>query len=884
MNSNPKLSYAIAAILSGSPLGLSYAATATDTSSSDALQEITVTATRRNETLENVPITIQAITGDQLQQLNVSSFDDLIRYTPNVTYSGNGPGQGNIFMRGLSSGGQGNQGFSITAPFPNVALYLDDQSMQFPGRNVDVYMVDMERVEVLEGPQGTLFGGGAQAGAIRYITNKPKLDVTEGNFDAGYGITAGGDPNTSVNATINLPLIADTLAVRATIFNDRRGGYISNVPSTISVPASVCPAGATCPTASNAAFVESNQNPLTYTGIRASALWKFNEEWNVLIQQNYQNMEADGYFDQYPEDPNGNKLQPDQVTTFGPAYDKDKYESTAWTLNGKFGDYLKAVYTGSYLDRHIQQQTDYSNYLRSTVGSNYTCTGVNAPFFKTTKPTTCYAPVGDWVDTVQNTHQSHEIRLSTSEDNRIRGLVGGFWEEFKLEDPVNFNYLVIPQCNAANLAISAAGGPDCLSAVGPVPGNYATDPSLRENSNTAFGGDVKRGYRQTAAFTSVDFDIIPKVLTLTGGTRYFHYDEFEQGSEFFSGTSSPLILNHPNGACIAAGACGFGINLNQTEHGFKSRGNLTWHITPDVMVYYTYSQGFRPGGFNATASSANGTVSQGAVAPYTAGNSASNQLLKPVGYDSDELVNNEIGVKSEFLDHRVQVNASVYRMEWSNVQMLLFDPVHLGNTSFNINGPTYVVKGVELQWVARVTEGLTVQGSSSSNSSNQTNAPCLTSNRVSPGNPTPIGACITQVNSQPYTNPYGVLDTSPAFSPSWQFNLRARYDWSMGDYKPFAMVGANHIGSQRNEPASFPPGNGPFCSPVPTTTLCLYTMPGYTTYDAAIGVSKDSWTAQINGSNLSNSNASMNTTSGQFIKAEIPLRPRVLMFRIGYKF
>jgi iron complex outermembrane receptor protein len=890
MNSNPKLSYAIAAILSGSPLGFSYAATATDATDTDAIQEITVTATRRNETIENVPITIQAVTGEQLKQLNVTTFDDLIRYTPNVTFSGNGPGQGNIFMRGLSSGGSGNQSQSTTAPFPNVALYLDDQSMQFPARNVDVYMVDMERVEVLEGPQGTLFGGGAQAGAIRYITNKPKLDVTEGNVNAGYGITAGGDPNSNVNATINLPLIADTLAVRATIFNDHRGGYISNVPSTISVPASACPAGATCPTANNSALVGSNENPVTYTGIRLSALVKFNNDWNLLLQQNYQNMEADGYFASYPADPNGNVLQTNQITAFAPAYDKDKYESTSWTLNGKFGDYLKAVYTGSYLDRHIQQQADYSNYMRSTVGSNYTCTGANAryAYFRSAKPTTCYAPVGDWNDTVENTHQSHEIRLSTSDDLRIRGVVGGFWEEFVIKDQMNFNYLGIPQCNAANLAISAGGGPDCLSAVGPIPGNFAEDPGLRENSNTAFGEDVKRGYRQTAFFTSVDFDIIPKVLTVTGGTRYYHYDEFEQGSEFFSETSSPLILNHPNGACVAGGACGFGINLNKTEHGFKSRGNITWHITPDVMVYYTYSQGFRPGGFNRTSSSADGTVSQGAVAPYAApgtpGASATKQLLKPVGYDSDDLVNNEIGVKSEFFDHRVQVNASLYRMNWSNVQLPLFDPVHLGNTTFDINGPTYVVKGVELQVVARVTEGLTVQGSSSWNSSNQTNAPCLTSNRVAAGNPTPIGSCITQINGLPYTNPYGVLDTSPAFSPPLQFNLRARYDWTMGDYKPFAMVGANHIGAQRNEPASFPNGNGAFCSPVPTTTLCLYTMPGYTTYDAAIGVSKDSWTAQINGSNLTNSNASTNTTSGQFIKSEIPLRPRVLMLQFGYKF
>src|ERR1700730_12106359 len=182
MNANTKLSYAIAAILSGSGMGVAHAATAAAASdAAEGIQEITVTAQRRNESIQDVPITIQAITGDALKQLNVQTFDDLLKYTPNVTFSGNGPGTGNIFMRGLSSGGSGNQSQSTTAPFPNVALYLDDQSMQFPARNNDVYMVDMERVEVLEGPQGTLFGGGAQAGAIRYITNKPKLGVVEGD-------------------------------------------------------------------------------------------------------------------------------------------------------------------------------------------------------------------------------------------------------------------------------------------------------------------------------------------------------------------------------------------------------------------------------------------------------------------------------------------------------------------------------------------------------------------------------------------------------------------------------------------------------------------------------------------------------------------------------
>src|ERR1035438_9474070 len=399
MNSNPKLSYAIAAILSGAPAGLSYAATAADASDSDAIQEITVTAQRRSESIQNVPITIQAVTGEQLKQLNVTTFDDLLKYTPNVTFSGNGPGTGNIFMRGLSSGGSGNQSQSTTASFPNVALYLDDQSMQFPARNNDVYLVDMERVEVLEGPQGTLFGGGAQAGAIRYITNKPKLDKVEGSADASYGWTAGGDPNQSANATLNVPVIDNTLAVRASVYSDRRGGYIDNVASQFTrsnddngnyyagiKPGAngLCPNGLPTTTGfcipanntvgNNYALAQSASNPVTYGGIRASALWQINEDWNALITQSFQNMEADGLFAQYPVGSDGQKLGPWQVTAFEPAYDKDRFENTAWTLNGKIGD-LKAVYTGGYLDRHIDQTQDYSNYARSAEGFYYTCTG-----------------------------------------------------------------------------------------------------------------------------------------------------------------------------------------------------------------------------------------------------------------------------------------------------------------------------------------------------------------------------------------------------------------------------------------------------------------------------------------------------------------------------
>jgi len=181
MKINPKCAAAVAAIL-GTRMG---GAAAADqpvgpeaVTPSVGIQEVVVTAQRRSENVQDVPIAIQAFTGETLQQLNVTNFDDLVRYLPNVTAPSSGPGQAQIFMRGLSSGSVATQSGGSISGFPNVAIYLDEQSGQLPGRNLDVYAADLERIEVLAGPQGTLFGAGAQAGVIRYITNKPKINST----------------------------------------------------------------------------------------------------------------------------------------------------------------------------------------------------------------------------------------------------------------------------------------------------------------------------------------------------------------------------------------------------------------------------------------------------------------------------------------------------------------------------------------------------------------------------------------------------------------------------------------------------------------------------------------------------------------------------------
>jgi iron complex outermembrane recepter protein len=741
-----------------------------------------------------------------------------------------------------------------------------------------------------------LFGGGAEAGAIRYITNKPNLSSFEGKAEASYGFTSGGDPNDSLNAVLNLPLIKDKLAVRVVVYDDHQGGYIDNVPSEFSrsnndlgnsyfgikPTAGVCPNGqkgggpqdlCTLPnqqSANNFDLARNNFNPVDYEGARGSLLFDINDDWNLLVTEAFQSLDAEGLSIEEPTGSNFQPLQPLQVTSFAPSYDRDSYENTAWTLNGKLGP-LKAVYTGAYMLRHISQQMDYTNYSRSTGGMYYECTGGAGGLLGKGAAPTCFSPIASWQDTVRNTHLSNEIRISTPDDWRIRFITGVYQESFRIYDVMNFNYKSIPACTPQNLSIADAGGQVCLADVRPAPGSTINDPTVRGDT-TAFGEDTQRGYDQLAGFGSVDFDIIPHVLTVTGGTRYYQYKEFEVGSQYETNSS---CLNVPNGDCTGGltniNLANGGAGDHVTYSGFKSRANVTWHVTPDALTYFTFSQGFRPGGFNRSVSG---------VAPDAAG---APQFLKPNGYAPDSLTNYEIGLKSEFLDHRLQVNLSAYYMQWDNVQFLFFNPTELGNTTFGINGPNYNIKGVELQGVAKPMEGLTIEGSATYNDDEQANSPCLTDNE--PGTPS-FGKCITQVEQKgvglvPFNNPFGAIGTVPAFSPQFQGNLRGRYEWLVGDYKAHVQVAGTYTGSQFNQPATFESGAGVV---VPNTTLLRYEMPGYGTVDAAVGVAKDNWYAEVYADNLADSHASTFTSSTQFIKSEVPLRPRIVMLKIGASF
>jgi iron complex outermembrane recepter protein len=850
------------------------AAPAADAPAAETPDTIVVTAQRRNQSLQDVPMTLQALSGASLGELNVTTFDDLLKYTPNVTFASNGPGQGAIFMRGLATGFAGNQSTGTIAPFPNVALYLDDQSMQFPARNADVYMADMERVEVLEGPQGTLFGGGAEAGAVRYITNKPKLDRFEGHMEGSFGGTVGGAANGSFNGTINLPIIKDTLAVRATFYDDHHGGYISNVGSSFTRRAT--DAGSVAydfvPTAQNQSnggvynnnsLVKNNYNPIDYVGGRVEVLWDVAPDWNVLVSESYQNVDAEGTFASYPVGSDGQTLGALQTTTFTPSWNKDAYWNTAWTVNGKIGDW-KVVYTGSYMTRNINEQQDYTNYSRSAGGMYYQCTGTTG--FGPKGAPYCYAPYADWNDQIKNTHHSEEFRIQSPEHSRLRVIAGAYYEDYKIYDVMRFNYTGIPGCTSTSINEGAV----CVGSVTTFPGTTANQPGT-EPVGTTFGEDTQRGYRQLAFFGSVDFDILPN-LTLTGGTRYYNYKEYELGSQFATHTDCYQVLtcNDESGGNHNIDAD----NDHVTYTGFKSKAELMWKPAEHTMVYALFSQGFRPGGFNR----------RGYYILPDQNNV--NQYYRPLVYTPDKLTNWEWGVKTDLFDRMVQFNWSAYYMVWNNPPVNIFNPAGgYGNTSFQTNGPSYHIKGTEVQIVARPMTGLSIQGSATYNQSKQSSAPLLTVDNpasVNYGQPLTyyyptVGGAKTSVSS-----PFGSIGSVSPFSPTLEANLRSRYEWvGKEGLSWFVGGGVTYTGPMWNQPSTYPSGDGVTAV---TTTVLRYHQAGYALLDATAGFKRDTWTFSVFGENLTDTHASTFTSSAQFIKSEVPVRPMTYGIKVGTTF
>ena len=642
------------------------------------IEEVVVSATKKKENASDVPVTVTALTEETLKQMNVSNFDEYIEYLPNVTSGGRGPGQSTIYIRGMAvdpvnvflSAAQGSS--------PNVALYLDEQPIQVPGRNLDVYVADMERIEVLAGPQGTLFGASSQAGTVRLITNKPKFDVQEGGFNTSLFDTAGGSRSYAFDGFLNVP-ISESWAVRGVVYQTKSGGYIDNVEGTWSGKGR----GSFNSTAEfqedkNTALVEDDFNDSSYKGFRLSSAYSINEDWDLLVTHVDQDITADGVFDYDPA------IGDLKVSRFIEDTLEDSFNQTSITLEGRMGS-LDAIYTGSLLERTADQTVDYSGY--ANVGAYLPYYVCNAYDYTVCGSATVQVELYD-----ENQRTTHEFRVSSNEfsDLPFSYTAGVFIDESELQTQNDYGYL--GTLSAAANAGTYGGYIDNT----PIPGAWAGNPNARP-SQYRFFNDILRLEEQTSFFTEVTIPVNDKLDVLFGVRKYDLDLDFRGQSKFgYRGA------NVSNGRDYDAAPHGTApLNLSDQITKFT----LSYKPDADTLYYFTRSEGYRPGGFNRGG----GKASSNPAFPDV-----------PLTYATDDVINTEFGVKTLLLDGAMRLNASYYNIEWTDIQVSRFDPKNVSILTFVENAADADVSGLEADILWYPTDDITIASAMSYNSTEVT--------------------------------------------------------------------------------------------------------------------------------------------------------------------
>ncbi|MDE2184800.1 MAG: TonB-dependent receptor [Alphaproteobacteria bacterium] len=526
---------------------------AQDTSQVRTLETVTVTAQKvGSEDVQKVPLSIQVLDSQDLTDLHATDFTTFARYLPSVSYtgggqgSGGGPGLATISMRGITNGNDGNH----SGPLPTVGVYLDEQPITTIGGTLDVPTYDIERVEALAGPQGTLYGASSEAGTIRIITNKPDTSA----FAAGYDVMADAVQHGGIGYTldgfVNLP-ITDNAAIRIVAWDEHDAGYIDNVHGTRTYPT-------TGVTIDNASAAKNDYNTVNKLGGRVELGINLDDDWTITPMLMGQLETSDGVFGY---DPSVGVLK---VQHYYPEYFKDHWYQAALTIQGKIGDF-DVTYSGGFMDRHQQSSADYTDYTYwyDTLSGYYVTDNSGNPV-----DSSQYILGNDHFEKFSN-----ELRIASPRQDRLRFVVGLF-QERQTHDIVQ-DYKI----NALGSDFWVPGWP-----------------------NTLWLTDQLRVDRDLAAFGEVSFDILPN-LTATGGVRVFQADNSLKGFFGFS-LNQDLAWGSATGmascfapADIATAPC---TNLDKRvkETGETHKVNLTWQIDDQHMVYATYSTGFRPGGIN----------------------------------------------------------------------------------------------------------------------------------------------------------------------------------------------------------------------------------------------------------------------------------------------
>jgi iron complex outermembrane receptor protein len=618
------------------------------------LQEITVTATRHEESLSRVPISVTAMTQETIDLKGIKDFNDVARFTPGVYVDQSGTN--NISIRGISSsGGAGTTG-----------IYLDDTPIQIRALafNPDEALpkaFDIDRIEVLRGPQGTLFGSGSEGGTVRYITTQPSLTQTSFYSRDEVSFTKGGAPSYEIGAAFGTPVIEDKLGVRATVWYRRDGGYIDRIDPTTLAPA------------------QNNANFDQTLVLRLAAVWAplqgVTVTPSIYYQDRYRN-DVESYWPLYSSPTN------DQFVSADPTQrsDPDRFYLASLKIEGDLG-FAKLISNTSYY--HRKEETGYDGTLYnlgfyqsgvflnddgSSASSTYPLldgSGVHLP----PGLTNYRSPAS--VDNAQQ-NLSQEIRLQSADpDAKLIWTTGLF---ASVNRQTYFEQIHDPMLNALSLGLT--GNPFTTYFFDGSGNGVDYDPRYPTDS---YFLHTKAKDQQIAIFGEASYKFTDQ-FKLTVGAR-MSWTQFSNDSI----TGGPQLFNAP--ATVDAA---------EHEKAFTPKVSFSYQADPRDLYYFTYSKGFRPGGANNPV-------------PYAAcaGDFANFGITaSPATYGSDSVHSFELGAKNNF-DNRIKISSSLYYIRWNNIQQTVVPPVC--QISFISNLGAAIAKGGDIQIEAAITDNLTAE-------------------------------------------------------------------------------------------------------------------------------------------------------------------------------
>ncbi|MDB3996476.1 TonB-dependent receptor [Gammaproteobacteria bacterium] len=793
------------------------------------VEEIVVTARKKAESLQDVPVAVSALREETLEERGINVFEDYLLQLPGVTAGGAGPGTSTIYIRGLASTTPNLTTAGVGGLAPNVSFYLDEQPLAQPGRNLDVYAADISRIEVLGGPQGTLFGASSQAGVVRMITNKPVIGESASSLEVEARLTSGGDEGNKFEYMNNIPL-GSSSALRFVAYRDHRGGYIDQVAGTrtLGQSARFRPAGtirdnglpvsaarngfqanadlsAVTQGVANA-IVKENANPVTYEGFRATIAHEINDNWDALVSVSNQTLESDGVFFVDPDlgDLEIQRFHNDTLT--------DEFDNISVTLEGTIGD-LEVIYAGAYTDRHSDQIIDYTDYL--FVGQYlpyYICDYYVT--YTTYSPTglpdgSCGAP-DMFVDSITDTTvMTHEVRINADINDKMSITAGAFMSDLELLEHAMFTYPGAVESDigwGTNYALTDTSvyGYQALMSGGALKSKQYAGAGWHSGrgpyeSPVQFINDVKRTDKQKGIFGELSIDLADDV-ELTLGARWYDIAVDLEGSANASfstgfgggdqqrfGTNLSHQFNGPGGNSGNPFLDSLDYPDKAESDGVIGKATLSWYANEDSMYYVTWSEGFRPGLLNRPAGQSTPDGS------YT---------VRPVT-DSDEVTNLEFGWKTVMRDGKLRFNGSAFMIDITGLQTTIFDP-SIANLFFSDNAADAEITGAEGDFIYIADrDGLVITGA--------------------------FSMLDTEIKKSLTTSDV-LAGEDLAFAPGIQGNLAVRKEWFMSS------------GNQRHLQAQFTFSDSSYSDIIEPNKA---ENDAYSFMNLRYGLSNDQWIAEI---------------------------------------